>query len=128
LALPKSVEASMIDTTCIVYEIFNDGLACSKLNRYYGTDETNPDSAVCAALINSDKNHFYFSYPTLVPGKHYKYACAWCHALCDKEFCSNECAVNSDLKYALEEAEADHKNYQKADTLKYYNFELDLAS
>lgn len=118
----------MSDTTCVVYEIFNNGLACRKLNRYYGADETSPDSAVCSALINSDKNHFYFSYPTLVRGTRSKYACAWCHTLCDNEFCSNECAVNSDLKHALEESDKDHEKCQKADTLKYYDFELDMAS
>lgn len=119
----------MTDSTCTAYEehLNDECRSIKKINRYYGEDETSPDSAMCSAITNADKNHFYFCYPDLVSKKsHHTHACLWCRELCDEQFCSAECAVNFDLNLALEEAEQSDSLSTK---LEQSNFiELNLAS
>lgn len=112
----------MSDTTCTVREVvYENGTKKAKvINRHYGADETSMDSAMCSALVNNDKNHFYFCHPDLVShrSKH-RFACAWCNTLCDAEYCGDICAINADLNFALSEAEKDHKDIVRPDTLRY---------
>lgn len=92
--------------SCVVYSITKNSMGCAKLNSYYGDDLQSRDSSLCAAFTNTDKNHFYFSYPELVPNKsHYTHACLWCAKLCEEVFCGAQCESTFDLNIALEFAE-----------------------
>jgi hypothetical protein len=89
--------------TCVVYSLTRNSMGCVKLNSYYGDDLNSRDSSLCAAFTNTDRNHFYFSYPDLVPNKSYhRYVCLWCNALCDQTFCNDICESTFDLNTALE--------------------------
>ena len=89
--------------TCVVYSIDKNSMGCAKLNSYYGADLNSRDSSLCAAFTNTDRNHFYFSYPSLVSHKsNHNYVCLWCNALCDQTFCNDICESTFDLNAALE--------------------------
>ncbi len=93
----------MKDTKCMTYHISNNGLGCAKLNSYYGSDLDSSDSSTCAAFVNSDKNHFYFSCPDQVPYKsHHTRACLWCSKLIDQMFCDIQCEYMFELNPSLD--------------------------
>jgi len=92
----------MKDTRCIVYSISLNGLGCSKLNTYYGSDINSKDQAMCAALVNSDKNHFYFTHPEQVRGfSHHTHSCLWCSKLINQTFCDIQCEYMFELNASL---------------------------
>jgi hypothetical protein len=93
----------MKDTRCTVYSVSKNGLGCSKLNAYYGSDISSKDQAMCAALVNSDKSHFYFNHPEQVRGfSHYTHSCLWCSSLINQTFCGIQCEYMFDLNVSLD--------------------------
>lgn len=57
----------MSDNFCVAYEIAKSGFCARKIGAYHGGVIGDRDAAMCSALVNRDKNHFYFSCPDLVP-------------------------------------------------------------
>ncbi len=93
----------MKDTRCTTYSLTKNSLGCAKLNSYYGADLDSRDSSVCAAFVNTDKNHFYFSDPDQVPHKSsHTYVCLWCSKLIDQKFCGVQCEYMFDLNLSLD--------------------------
>jgi hypothetical protein len=91
-----------MNAACIVYETSKNCLTATKLNRHYGADMSSMDSAMCAALCNNDKHHFYFCYPNLVSNKsNFNNSCIWCKDLCNDTCCSEECRTAIDLEVTL---------------------------
>lgn len=96
----------MKDTRCVAYALSKNRMGCVRLNAYYGSDTDSRDLATCAALINTDKNHFYFVHPDQVPHKSsYNYACLWCSTLSEQRFCDAMCESSFDLDVELDLAE-----------------------
>ena len=82
-------EAISRDTTCKAYLI--KGTSAARIGNYQSQEGT-MDMSMATALANIDPNHFRFAYPDLIEHAYtHRYACKWCHSLCDSEYCSRGC-------------------------------------